>query len=147
MKLTIWTYVGGPLESPGTSLWAPGTSLWAYVLLRDDVRVHYDSGCESTGTEHAPALRAVTMALARTGIGSVVTVYCESKYVVCNASNWSYNMKRGVRLPRREPIADVPLWEQLVSLVNRRHVEFKWGCPGRRNPAHDAWIEAARRAA
>ena len=89
------------------------------------------SGGEAHTTNQRMELMAVLEALRSLGVGSEagpVTVVSDSTYVVnCFRDGWWVKWKRnGWKNSKKEPVANVDIWQPLVEIVQSGSVTFRW---------------------
>jgi len=107
----------------------PGPGGWAWAVAPDGAP-HGAGGDEQT-TNQRMELKAVLEALRSLGAGveaGAVVVVSDSTYVVnCFRDGWWKKWQRnGWKNSKRQPVANVDLWEPLVELVNGGDVSFRW---------------------
>jgi ribonuclease HI len=107
----------------------PGPGGWAWAVAPDGRPC--GSGGEAHTTNQRMELMAVLEALRSLGVGSEagpVTVVSDSTYVVnCFRDGWWVKWQRnGWKNSRREPVANVDIWQPLVELVGSGVVAFRW---------------------
>lgn len=105
----------------------PGGWGWAVAPAGDPC----GSGGELHTTNQRMELMAVLEALRSLGVGSEagpVHVVSDSTYVVnCFRDGWWVKWRRnGWKNSKREPVANVDIWQPLVDLVQAGDVTFQW---------------------
>ena len=102
----------------------PGPGGWAWAVAPDGVTC--GSGGEARTTNQRMEMTAVLMAL-RTLEGPLAIV-SDSTYVVnCFRDRWWVRWKsNGWRNSKKEPVANIDLWEPLIELVVDRQPTFRW---------------------
>ena len=102
----------------------PGPGGWAWATAPDGAL--RDSGGEARSTNQRMEIMAVLEAL-RSLDGPLVIV-SDSTYVVnCFRDKWWVRWKaNGWRNAKKEPVANVDLWQPLIELVLAREPVFRW---------------------
>jgi ribonuclease HI len=102
----------------------PGPGGWAWAVAPDGVR--HGSGGSPRTTNQRMEVQAVLEAL-RANEGPIVIV-SDSTYVVnCFRDRWYVKWQRnGWKNSKKEPVANVDLWEPLIQLVLDRQPQFRW---------------------
>lgn len=105
----------------------PGPGGWA-AILRYGAHEKEISGGEANTTNNRMELSAVIQALNLLKEPCQVKIYSDSKYIIdavtqgwakkWKANNWKRNKKDEALNP--------DLWEQLLQLLEKHHVEFEW---------------------
>ncbi|RMF22889.1 MAG: ribonuclease HI [Cyanobacteria bacterium J083] len=118
-KVTIYT--------DGACSGNPGTGGYGAVLLYNQHRKELSGGFKLT-TNNRMEMMAVIAALESLKTPCYVTLHTDSKYIVdaitqgwakkWQANNWKRNKKEKAKNP--------DLWEKILDLCNRHHVEFVW---------------------
>ena len=107
----------------------PGPGGWGWAVAPDG------EPCGAGGEEHTTnqrmELRAVLEALRALGVGTEagpVTVVSDSTYVVnCFRDGWWKKWRRnGWKNSKKEPVANIDIWQPLVDLVEVGDVSFQW---------------------
>ncbi|NNE10869.1 MAG: ribonuclease HI [Ilumatobacter sp.] len=107
----------------------PGPGGWGWAVAPEGSPS--GSGGATTTTNQRMELTAVLEALRALGVGSEagpVVVVSDSTYVVnCFRDGWWKKWQRnGWKNSKKEPVANVDLWEPLVELVTTGNVTFEW---------------------
>ena len=107
----------------------PGPGGWAWAVAPDGVP--RGSGGEQRTTNQRMELQAVLEALTSLAVGrgaGPVEVVSDSTYVVnCFRDRWWANWQRnGWKNSKRQPVANVDLWQPLVELAGGGAVTFRW---------------------
>ena len=124
---------------------APGG--YGVVLLNGRSRKELAQGYADT-TNNRMELRAAIAALKALKRPCVVDLYTDSKYV-CDAfnQNWIEGwIDRGWKNASKKPVKNQDLWEELLPLVERHDVTFRWvkgHSDNRENNRADALATAA----
>jgi len=124
----------------------PGPGGWGWAVAPDG-RPN-GSGGESQTTNQRMELLAVLEALRALGVGSEagrVEVVSDSTYVVnCFRDRWWANWQRnGWKNSKKQPVANVDIWQPLVELVNSGDVSFRWVKGHSGDPMNDLVDELA----
>jgi ribonuclease HI len=110
----------------------PGPGGWAWAVAPEG-EPHGSGGMPTTTNQRMElyavidALRALEVASGPDGVGDVEVV-SDSTYVVnCFRDGWWKRWQvNGWRNSKKEPVANADLWADLVELVNRHGVRFRW---------------------
>lgn len=107
----------------------PGPGGWGWAVAPDGEPC--GSGGEARTTNQRMELMAVLEALRSLGVGSEagpVTVVSDSTYVVnCFRDGWWVKWKRnGWKNSKKEPVANLDIWQPLVEIVQSGSVTFQW---------------------
>ena len=124
----------------------PGPGGWGWAVAPDGRPS--GSGGESQTTNQRMELLAVLEALRSLGVGSEagrVEVVSDSTYVVnCFRDRWWANWQRnGWKNSKKQPVANVDIWQPLVELVNSGDVSFRWVKGHSGDPMNDLVDELA----
>ncbi|TJV42392.1 MAG: ribonuclease HI [Mesorhizobium sp.] len=130
---------------PGLVLYAdgccepnPGIGGWGFVVYRDGVEVHAESGGDGEATnqrmELVAAIRAVQWLTANVGSGFAnVRLLSDSAYVVNGSNDWRHKWKaRGWRrksaesAEKNQQIANLDLWKALDAALTVVPIELEW---------------------
>ena len=105
----------------------PGRGGWGAILVYG-TREKELSGGEPHTTNNRMELSGVIAALAALREPCEVTLTSDSSYVVNSVNNgWVENWRaRGWRKADKSPALNVDLWEQLLGLLAKHTVTFKW---------------------
>ena len=126
----------------------PGPGGWGWAVSPDGSPS--GAGGEANTTNQRMELAAVLEALrALTPRHAAVHVVSDSTYVVnCFRDGWWKKWKRnGWKNSKREPVANVDLWEPLIELVTTNEISFEWVKGHSGNPMNDLADELAVAAA
>ncbi len=98
------------------------------VVLRYGTREKELSGGDSSTTNNRMELLGVITGLAALKEPCQVTLTTDSKYVVDSITKgWVYNWKKNNWIKSdKKPALNVDLWEQLLPLLEKHKVTFKW---------------------
>jgi len=105
----------------------PGPGGWAWAVAPDGEP--NGSGGETDTTNQRMELFAVLDAVRTLGVdGRPLAIHSDSTYVVnCFRDGWWVKWRRnGWRNSKKEPVANVDLWQPLVALVEECDVTFQW---------------------
>ncbi len=105
----------------------PGRGGWGAILVYGN-REKELSGGEPHTTNNRMELTGVIAALSALREPCEVTVTSDSRYVVEAVNNgWAESWRaRGWRKPDKSPALNPDLWEQLLGLLKKHTVTFKW---------------------
>lgn len=115
------------IYTDGSCLGNPGPGGWSAVLTYEQHCKELCGGNPST-TNNRMELTAVISGLSALKYACEVTIFSDSKYVVDAINNgWVQNWKsKGWRLSSKSPVANIDLWEQVLSLLSMHQVKFVW---------------------
>lgn len=117
------------IYTDGGCLGNPGPGGWAFVVNDGDTLGYSLSGGEKLTTNNKMELKAVISALeyALSINEENVTIITDSQYVKNGITLWIKNWKRnGWRTSGGGAVKNVELWNELDSLNQKLHVEWKW---------------------
>lgn len=111
----------------------PGVGGWGYVVYRDGVEIHSESGGDRRSTNNIMEMTAMLRALEwldRNGFSDSVVIYSDSQYVVKGCTLWRHGWRRKMwRKGSGGKIANIDLWKTLSSTLDRMSVKIEW-CKG-----------------
>jgi ribonuclease HI len=113
--------------SDGSCLGNPGPGGFAAVVLHPDTRadIAVVVGGELSTTNQRMEMTAAARAIAATPLGARVVVHTDSKYVVDGMTKWTRGWARsGWKKQDGAPVANVELWQELVSACSIRKVSW-----------------------
>jgi ribonuclease HI len=115
------------IYTDGACLGNPGPGGYGVVLLSGGHRKEISGGFRLTTNNRMEIMAAIVGLAALKGPRSV-TLYSDSQYLVDAinkgwAARWRAN---GWRRNKRERAINPDLWERLIDLCSRHHVEFVW---------------------
>jgi len=126
----------------------PGPGGWAWAVAPDGSPS--GAGGEANTTNQRMELAAVLEALRSLCMNHTeVHVVSDSTYVVnCFRDGWWKKWKKnGWKNSKREPVANLDLWEPLIELVSKNKVSFEWVKGHSGHPMNDLVDELAVAAA
>lgn len=115
------------LYTDGACRGNPGPGGWGCVLIWKDT-LRASSGYEAQTTNNRMELQAVIEGLSRLKKAVELDIYTDSKYVK-NAftDGWLDNwIKRGWKTSGGDPVKNVDLWQQLLTLTKKNKVTWHW---------------------
>lgn len=117
----------------------PGPGGWGAILRYGNAEKELSGGEKST-TNNRMELTAVISALKALKEPCEVTITTDSKYIVDSINlGWAYNWKKnGWRKADKKPALNADLFEQLLQLLDKHKVTFKW------IKGHDGHLENER---
>jgi ribonuclease HI len=139
-QMTIEVFTDGACQGN------PGPGGWAWAVAPDGAT--NGSGGEAHSTNQRMEVTAVLMALR--SLEGPLTIVSDSTYVVnCFRDRWWVKWKaNGWRNAKKEPVANVDLWQPLIELVIVRQPTFRWVKGHSGDPMNDLVdqlaVEAAR---
>ena len=124
----------------------PGPGGWGWAVAPQGQP--QGSGGDTNTTNQRMELLAVLEALRSLGVGAEagpVEVVSDSTYVVnCFRDRWWVKWQRnGWKNSKKQPVANVDIWEPLVELVNSGDVSFRWVKGHSGDPMNDLVDELA----
>ncbi len=132
-----------PIEvyTDGACAGNPGPGGWAWAVAPDGA-IH-DSGGEARSTNQRMEIMAVLQALR--SLDGDLTVVSDSTYVVnCFRDKWWVRWQaNGWKNAKKEPVANVDLWQPLIELVVARSPRFQWVKGHSGDPMNDLVDELA----
>jgi len=137
----------------GASTGNPGPGGYGVVMLYGNSRKELSAGFQCTTNNRMELLACIAALRALTGSGPVI-IYSDSRYVV-NAveKGWARRWQKNnwLRAPdaqgRASPAENVDLWQQMLDLLDRRPVEFRWVKGHARHPENERCDQLAVQAA
>ena len=105
----------------------PGIGGWGVLLRYKDIEKEL-SGGELETTNNRMELTAVIEALKALKTVCNITLYTDSKYVMCGITEWLENWKKnGWRTSNKKgDVKNVDLWQQLDELIKRHEIRWVW---------------------
>lgn len=105
----------------------PGAGGWGAVLRFGEHEKEL-SGGEAQTTNNRMELTGVIMALSALKEPCAVTITTDSKYVVDSVTKgWVYGwQKKGWMRTASEPAKNADLWKELLALLRKHDVTFRW---------------------
>lgn len=104
----------------------PGAGGWGVVII-NNTDIEKFSGYEEETTNNRMELMAAIQGIAKQKMGSVITLYTDSKYVKDGITSWVTNWKKNNWMTSaRKPVKNKDLWQKLDSLCKTHHVTWKW---------------------
>lgn len=117
---TIYIYSDGACKGN------PGAGGWGALLVSGGHRKEI-SGGEANTTNNRMEMTAVIRALELLKRPSTVEVHTDSQYVQKGISEWLPGWKRrNWRTADGKPVKNQDLWQQLDTLSQQHHIEWKW---------------------
>ena len=105
----------------------PGAGGWGAVLRYKDVEKELSGGEENT-TNNRMELMAVIEALSALKVVCNISLYTDSKYVMCGITEWMPNWKQnGWRTAnKKKEVKNIDLWQKLDELTQRHEIRWVW---------------------
>lgn len=118
-QVTVYTD-GSCKKNPGPGGWA---AILEYMGSQKEI-----FGGEDNTTNNRMELQAVIQSLNALTEPCNVTIFSDSKYVVDSVEKgWAKSWKKNNWVKsNKEPALNIDLWEQLLTLLLKHHVEFVW---------------------
>lgn len=113
----------------GACLGNPGPGGYAALLLlkSDLAKERVVAGHEPATTNNRMELRAAIEGLRALKRACRVTVFCDSQYVVKGMTEWMKSWeKSGYKNSKKQSIANVDLWQDLVKAASSHDVRWQW---------------------
>lgn len=109
----------------------PGAGGWGFVVYRDGVEIHCDSGGLVATTNNIMEMTGALMGLrwfSERGVIEPVRILCDSQYVVngCNAWRLSWKARGWKRKGKNPEIANLDLWKELDGALTAAPVRLEW---------------------
>lgn len=105
----------------------PGIGGWGALLRYKDIEKEL-SGGEKNTTNNRMELTAVIEALKALKTTCNITLYTDSKYVMCGITEWMENWKRNgwKTTNKKSDVKNVDLWQQLDELIKKHEIRWVW---------------------
>ena len=105
----------------------PGAGGWGAILRYKDVEKDLSGGEENT-TNNRMELMAVIEALSALKVVCNISLYTDSKYVMCGVTEWMPNWKQnGWRTSnKKKDVKNIDLWQKLDELVQKHEIRWIW---------------------
>ncbi|QJB55835.1 ribonuclease HI [Pseudodesulfovibrio sp. zrk46] len=122
------------IYTDGSCLGNPGPGGYGAILIHDEYKgmdasnyKELAQGYKNT-TNNRMELRAVIVALDALTRPCDVELWTDSKYVQqAITKNWLKNwLKNGWKTAAKKPVKNQDLWRQLIPLIEKHNVDFKW---------------------
>ena len=105
----------------------PGIGGWGALLRYKDIEKEL-SGGELETTNNRMELTAVIEALKALKATCNITLYTDSKYVMCGITEWMENWKKNgwKTTNKKGDVKNVDLWQQLDELIKHHEIRWVW---------------------
>jgi ribonuclease HI len=105
----------------------PGAGGWGAILRYKDVEKELSGGEENT-TNNRMELMAVISALSALKTVCNISLYTDSKYVMCGVTEWMPNWKQnGWRTSnKKKDVKNIDLWQKLDELAQKHEIRWIW---------------------
>lgn len=105
----------------------PGIGGWGAVLRYKDVEKEL-SGGEIETTNNRMELTAVIEALSALKKTCNISLYTDSKYVMCGITKWLPNWKKNgwKTANKNKGVKNIDLWQRLDELTQQHEIRFIW---------------------
>lgn len=136
------------IYTDGSCLGNPGPGGYGAVLIYGDNRKELSQGYRQT-TNNRMEMRGVIAALSSLKRPCEVELFTDSKYIK-NAvvQNWIGNwQKNGWKTAAKKPVKNKDLWLELIKLIEKHKVEFRWVKGHSGHPENERCDDLARNAA
>ena len=104
----------------------PGAGGWGVVII-NKTDIEKFSGYEKDTTNNRMELMAAIQGIAKQEIGSIITLYTDSKYVKDGITSWVMNWKKNNWITSaKKPVKNKDLWQKLDLLCENHQITWKW---------------------
>ncbi len=105
----------------------PGIGGWGAVLRYKDIEKEI-SGGEKYTTNNRMELMAVIQALKALKATCNISLYTDSKYVMCGITEWLENWKRNGwhTANKHKEVKNIDLWQELDGLIQKHEIRWIW---------------------
>ncbi len=105
----------------------PGIGGWGALLRYKDIEKEL-SGGEIETTNNRMELTAVIEALKALKTRCNITLYTDSKYVMCGITEWLENWKNNgwKTSNKKSEVKNIDLWQQLDELIKQHEIRWVW---------------------
>ena len=105
----------------------PGIGGWGVLLRCNDVQKELNGG-ELETTNNRMELTAVIKALEALNKPCNITLYTDSKYVMCGITEWMPNWKKNnwKTAHKKQEVKNVDLWLKLDELIAPHQIRWVW---------------------
>ena len=105
----------------------PGIGGWGALLRYKDIEKEL-SGGELETTNNRMELTAVIEALKALKTVCNITLYTDSKYVMCGITEWLENWKKNSwkTANKKNDVKNVDLWQKLDELIKKHEIRWVW---------------------
>ncbi len=105
----------------------PGPGGWGAILRYKDVEKELCGGEKDT-TNNRMELTAVIMALTALKTKCNITLYTDSKYVMCGITEWLENWKKNnwKTSNKKSAVKNIDLWQSLDNLIQKHEIRWVW---------------------
>lgn len=105
----------------------PGIGGWGALLRYKDIEKEL-SGGEIDTTNNRMELTAVLEALKALKTTCNITLYTDSKYVMCGITEWLENWKKNgwKTSNKKNAVKNIDLWQQLDEIIKHHQIRWVW---------------------
>ncbi len=105
----------------------PGIGGWGALLRYKDIEKELSGGEENT-TNNRMELTAVLEALKALKTTCNITLYTDSKYVMCGITEWLENWKKNgwKTSNKKNEVKNIDLWQQLDEIIKNHQIRWVW---------------------
>ncbi len=105
----------------------PGIGGWGAILRYKDVEKELSGGEEQT-TNNRMELMAVIEALSALKKTCNISLYTDSKYVMCGITEWMENWKKNgwQTANKKKGVKNIDLWQRLDELCTQHEIRWIW---------------------
>ena len=104
----------------------PGAGGWGVVII-NKTDIEKFCGYEKDTTNNRMELMAAIQGIAKQEIGSIITLYTDSKYVKDGITSWVMNWKKNNWITSaKKPVKNKDLGQKLDLLCENHQITWKW---------------------
>ena len=105
----------------------PGPGGWGAVLLQGTTIVRELSGGEAVSTNNRMELSAAVEALRAVASGARIVLYTDSIYLKNGITDWINKWQTNEwRTADKKPVKNSDLWKELLTQIERHHIDWRW---------------------
>lgn len=126
------TPAGLVIYSDGACEPNPGGGGWGFVVYRDGVEIHSESGGAAETTNNIMEMTGALMALrwfAERGVVEPLRLFSDSQYVVKGCNEWRAGWKKKGWMRGRKTLSNAELWQELDEALTLVPIHLEW-CRG-----------------
>ena len=126
----------------------PGPGGWSAILRYKDIEKEICGGEENT-TNNRMELIAGIQALSALKVSCNITLYTDSKYVMCGITEWLENWKKNnwKTSNKKSEVKNIDLWQKLDELVGKHEIRWVWIKGHNGHPENERCDKLARKEA
>jgi ribonuclease HI len=137
------------IYTDGSALGNPGPGGWGSVLIWGNLRKEFSGGFKLTTNNRMEILAVIEALKALKAKDRLkVILHSDSKYVIDSISKgWIHDWKRRGWKRKTGPVLNMDLWQELLPLLTKHDIEFKWVPAHTGIPENERCDELAKSAA